>query len=136
MNEQDLISHFVLLIEDCGYEVVYTDMGMPAVLSNDRRLVLLSQTEATIFSVAHEYAHIKLGHTGRLMSFNGNDERNSNEYRANELAVSIIVRNHIDMGCVYNSTDIMEWYGIPSFLESLVVDIMKELFLYAEYVYN
>lgn len=136
MSEKDLIAYFIHLIEDLGFTVVYADMEIAASVIPSRNLVLLSKKNVNIFVVAHEYAHIKLEHMGRLTSFNGNDERNSNEYAANVLALQIIIQNHIDMGCAFNSAVIMEWYEVPSHLENLVIDIMSEMGTYFEYGLN
>lgn len=136
MTERDLITHFIHLIEYLGYAVVYADMEIAASVVPNRNLVMFSKKNINIFVVAHEYAHIKLGHSGRLMSFNGNDERNSNEYEANVLALQMIIHNHIDMGCSFNSAVIMEWYGVPSHLDNLVIDIMTDMVAYSEYGSN
>lgn len=135
MSELDLITYFINLIRELGYSVVYEDLGISAVVIPARRLVILNRRTINIFDVAHELAHIKLDHSGRLLAFNGNDERNSNEYAANVLAIETIVRNHIDMGYAYNSEKIMEWYGIPCHLENILITVMTDFKPCAEHVY-
>ncbi|WP_433322530.1 ImmA/IrrE family metallo-endopeptidase [Weissella tructae] len=135
MNELDLITYFISLIRQLGYSVVEADLGIAAVVVPARRLVMINKRNVHIFDIAHEFAHIKLDHSGRLLSFEGNDERNPNEYAANVLAIEIIVRNHIDMGCMYNYVKIMEWYGIPPHLEDTLISVMTDLHPCAEQVY-
>lgn len=72
---EDLLSR----IESLDYDHVSLQISLPATVNWQRKLVIYNPYLVTPYYLMHEIIHIEHYHHRRLLSFNGNDERNPNE---------------------------------------------------------
>lgn len=121
MELEDIIGMFARDIESQDYTVEWVgNLEVPAIIVHERHLVLACKECCTPFYLQHELIHILFRHVGRLHSFNGNDERNPNEAEVNQQANTRILTFHREHDWELNVNITMDWYGIPSYLESEV----------------
>lgn len=122
---QDVINYYIKQIDNFGYHIITDCFDCAARTDNKYHLVLINPKKITAFIIVHEYFHIYLNHTGRLTAFNGNDERNPNEHEANLQAIRVLLQIYSENHYELNYIDFMTMFGIPFWLESTVINMIK-----------
>lgn len=136
MGYDEVIALFQGRIEMLGYTVEWVDdLFIPAVTDHTAAVVIASKSNCTPFYLQHEFQHVVYKHTGRLAHFNGSDARNSNESVSNDMAIAYIVDFHDQNNWEWNYNTIMEWYGIPAYLEEKVIREMADTAGYSSFVF-
>ncbi|MCB6840927.1 hypothetical protein LIX87_08095 [Weissella viridescens] len=134
MQYEDIVAMFSRDIENQGYDIEWVfGLDVPAITQHKRELIISSKECCTPFYLQHELIHILFKHVGRLNAFNGNDERNPNEAEANKNAIFRILTFHRDHNWEPNVQNIMEWYGIPSYLENEVECQIVDVYEFTPY---
>lgn len=124
---EDLLSR----IESLDYDHVSLQISLPATVNWQRKLVIYNPNLVTPYYLMHEIIHIEHQHHHRLLSFNGNDERNPNERDAENEAIHRLMKVHMQTGGNFNYVSFMNMYGVPAHLEQSVIAEMSDINLYA-----
>lgn len=125
-----MINDLLTQIERLDYDYVKLNITLPAMINWQRKVVIYNPNLVTPYYLLHEIIHIEHHHHRRLLSFNGNDERNPNERDAENEAIHRLMKVHLQTGGSFNYVNFMDMYGVPAHLEQSVIAEMADINLY------